>query len=313
MSPFHSDLWFGRFLPGFSFGPKTVAFIRRNTRRGRLPVVEGVTVEDVDVPADGAAPPVSLRLYRPSTQQPGLRPALYWMHGGGFIIGSPEQDQAALLELVRTLGLTVAAVRYRLAPEHPAPAAVEDAHAGLRWLAGQAERLHVDPTRIALGGVSAGGGLAATLAGVALDRGEVKPAFQLLIYPMLDDRTVTRTDLDARHARVWTAESNAFAWRAYLGHAPGLPTASALAAAARRENLAGLPPAWLGVGTLDLFHDEDVAYAQRLERSGVRSQLHVVPGAFHGFDAVFPWTAVSKAFRHEWTKVLREALFHPSR
>jgi acetyl esterase/lipase len=305
-------LWFGRFLPGFSFGPKTVAFIRRTTRRGRLPQLEDVTVEDVDVPADGASPSVSLRLYRPRAQRPPA-PALYWMHGGGFIIGSPEQDEGALLELVRSLGITVAAVRYRLAPEHPAPAAVEDAYAGLRWLASQAERLAVDPARIALGGISAGGGLAATLAGVALDRGVVRPSFQLLVYPMLDDRTVTRTDLDARHVRVWTPESNAFAWQAYLGHAPGLPVASPLAAAARRENLSGLPPAWLGVGTLDLFHDEDVAYARRLERSGVPCQLHLVPGAFHGFDAVFPRSGVARAFRQEWARVLREALFSQGR
>jgi acetyl esterase/lipase len=307
VSVFHSDLWFGRFLPSFSFGPKLVAFIRKQTRRGALPVLEDILVEDVDVPASGASPAVSLRLYRPKTPK-GPGPALYWMHGGGFIIGSPEQDQSVILELVRTLGLTVAAVRYRLAPEHPAPAAVEDAYAGLKWLFAEASRLSVDPARIAIGGVSAGGGLAATLAFVAHDRHEVRPAFQFLIYPMLDDRTVTRTDLDTRHVRVWSTQSNAWAWSVYLGQAPGSPQASSYAAAARREDVSGLPPAWIGVGTLDLFHDEDVAFAQRLKTSGVPCELHVVPGAFHGFDALFPRAGVSKAFRQEWIRVLREAL-----
>ncbi len=311
MSFFHPDLWFGSFVPRFSFGPKTVAFIRKLTRRGKLPVLDDVTVEDVDVFADGLSPAVSVRLYRPKAMKaPG--PALYWMHGGGFIIGSPEQDQSAIIELVRALGLTVAAVRYRLAPEHPAPAAVEDAYAGLKWLFSHASRLQLDPKRIAIGGVSAGGGLAATLAFVAHDRNEVRPAFQLLIYPMLDDRTVTRTDLDTQHLRMWSPESNAWAWSVYLGRAPGSPGTSAYAAAARREDLSGLPPAWIGVGTLDLFHDEDVAFAKRLQDGGVLCELHVVPGAFHGFDAVFPRAGVSQAFRQEWVRVLKAALHRPA-
>lgn len=311
MSVFHPDLWLARFMPNFSFGPRMVSFIRGRTKRGAIPVLPDVTVEDVDVPASGASPAVSLRLYRPKSLA-APAPAMLWAHGGGFIIGSPEQDEANNLAFVRALGITIAAVRYRLAPENPAPAAVEDAYAALRWLHGNAARLNVDPNRIAVGGASAGGGLAATLALVAHDRQEVRPAFQLLVYPMLDDRTVTRTDLDLRHVRVWTQGSNAFAWSVYLGHAPGAPAASEYAAAARRKDLSGLPPAWIGVGTLDLFHDEDVAYAKRLDDSGVRCELHVIAGAFHGFDVVFAKSTVAKAFWQEQVRALKAALFKGS-
>lgn len=305
MSAFHPDLWLGRFFPKVSFGPWFVAFSRRITKRGRLPVLNDLTVEDVDVPSQ---PAVSLRLYRPKALH-SPAPALLWAHGGGFISGFPEQDEASSIAFARELGITVAALRYRLAPENPAPAAVEDAYAALRWLTTEAPRLNIDPARIALGGASAGGGLAATLALVAHDRGEFRPAFQLLVYPMLDDRTVTRTDLDSTNVRVWTPGSNAFAWAAYLGHPPGSAHANPYAAAARREDLRGLPPAWVGVGTLDLFHDEDLAYAKRLNDAGVRCEVHLVPGAFHGFDALFKNATVTKAFWQEQARALRAALF----
>lgn len=308
MSAFHPDLSLGRFIPNFSFGPRMVSFIRGRTKRGAIPVLPDVTVEDVEVPANGASPAVSLRLYRPKSLA-APAPALLWAHGGGFIIGSPEQDETNNLALVRELGITVAAYRYRLAPEHPAPAAVEDAYAALRWLHQNAERLNVDPKRIAIGGASAGGGLTATLALVAHDRNEVRPALQLLVYPMLDDRTATRTDLDLRNVRVWSQGSNTYAWSVYLGHAPGAPSASEYAAAARRKDVSGLPPAWIGVGTLDLFHDEDLAYAKRLNDAGVRCELHVVTGAFHGFDVVFPKRNVAKAFWQEQARALKAALF----
>jgi acetyl esterase/lipase len=308
MGVFHPDLWLGRFVPQFSFGPRLVAFIRRRSRRQPPPALADVTVEDVEVSAEGGSPAVSLRLYRPKTLS-SPAPALYWMHGGGFIIGQPEQDEASNVAFARELGITVAAVRYRLAPEHAAPAAVEDAYAGLRWLHAQAVRLDVDPARIAVGGASAGGGLAAALAQVALDRRLVRLAFQLLVYPMLDDRTVTRPGVDEASLRVWSTGSNAWAWAAYLGHAPGSATAPPYAAAARREDLRGLPPAWVGVGTLDLFHDEDLAYAKRLTDAGVRCEVHVVPGAFHGFDAVFRKAPVSRAFWKEQARALRAALF----
>jgi hypothetical protein len=143
----------------------------------------------------------------------------------------------------------------------------------------------VDPTRIAIGGASAGGGLAAALGLLARDRGEVPLAFQLLIYPMLDDRTVTAAEPHPFTGEfVWTPQANYFGWRALLGQEPGSPDVSPYAAAARAESLEGLPPTFISVGTLDLFLEEDLEYARRLIRAGVPTELHVYPGAFHGFD-----------------------------
>jgi acetyl esterase/lipase len=299
---FHPDLRLGRFIPGFSFGPRLAAFLQKRAKRGRLPQLSDLTVEDVD--EQGA----SLRLYQPK-HLTGPAPALLWIHGGGYIFGQPEQDEAMNVAFARELGITVAAIRYRFGPTHPAPAAVEDAYAALKWLHANAARLNVDPARIAIGGASAGGGLTASLALYAHDRHEIRPAFQLLVYPMVDDRTVTRTDVDERFVRVWTTGSNAWAWGAYLGHAPGVATTSPYAAAARRDDLSGLPPAWVGVGTNDLFHDEDVAYARRLQQAGVPCALYLVPGAFHGFDAIFRNAPVTRAFFQEQVRVLRQALF----
>ncbi|WP_240034859.1 alpha/beta hydrolase fold domain-containing protein [Glaciihabitans arcticus] len=190
-------------------------------------------------------------------------------------------------------------------PSIPPRPAIEDAYAGLLWTFAHED---IDPTRVAIGGASAGAGLAAGLALYAHDRGEVTPVFQLLVYPMLDDRTVTRTDHDTRGVRVWTPGSNRFGWTSYLGHEPGLPTASEYAAPARRNDLRGLPPAWIGVGTLDLFFDEDVAYARRLLDAGVPCDTFIVPGAFHGFDALFRTKPVSREFWREQARALREAL-----
>ena len=178
----------------------------------------------------------------------------------------------------------------------------------MKGLHANAAALGVDPERIAVGGNSAGGGLAAGLALLAHDRREVPVRFQLLVYPMLDDRTVTRADVDASALRVWSVESNRYGWTSYLGQAPGGDAVSPYAAPARRGELVGLPPAWIGVGTLDLFHDEDVAYAGKLEAAGVACALTVIPGAYHGFDVMAPKARVSRAFRDAQLQALRVAL-----
>jgi acetyl esterase/lipase len=233
-------------------------------------------------------------------------PAMLWIHGGGFILGSPAQDDAAATMFARELGMTVVAPSYRLAPEHPFPAAMDDLYATLRWLHANAEALRVRADRIVVAGASAGGGLAAGLTLLARDRKEVPVAFQLLVYPMLDDRTVGKT-IDGTNHRLWNAESNRFGWTSYLGREPGGADVPAYAAPARAESLAGLPPTWIGVGTFDLFHDEDVAYAKRLEAAGVAAHLEIVPGAFHAFD-VFQRANVSKAFHASQVAALRRAL-----
>jgi len=305
MPAFHPELRRGRFIPNYSFGPRLVSLLNRSTPKVD-DAPDDIDIEDVLVP--GPVGNVALRIYRP-TSLSSQSPALYWMHGGGFLIGSPLQDERSNIDFARELNMSVIAVTYRLAPDAPAPAAVEDAYAGLAWVWENAHDLGIDRDRIAIGGASAGGGLAASLALYALDRGEIAPAFQLLVYPMLDDRTVTRTDHDTSGVRVWTPKSNRYAWTTYLGHEPGLPEASPYAAPARRDDLSGLPPAWIGVGTLDLFFDEDVAYAQRLEASGVSCETYIVPGAFHGFDSLFSATRVARDFWREQAGALRRALF----
>jgi acetyl esterase/lipase len=246
---------------------------------------------------------VQVRLHRPpGAQSPG--PALLWIHGGGYVLGSPTQDDATCRYLAAKLGIVVAAVKYRLAPRYPFPTPLEDCFDGLTWLTKQP---YVDPSKVAVGGASAGGGLAAALALLARDR-EVPLAFQLLVYPMVDDRTALRTDVDERSFRLWNNKANAFGWRAYLGQEPGGDTVPANSVPARAESLTGLPPAWIGVGNCDLFHDEDLAYATRLREAGVPCEVEIVDGAFHGFDAIAAKTSVVRAFRDSQINALSAAL-----
>jgi len=230
------------------------------------------------------------------------------IHGGGYVIGSADMTAPQSKAIAAALGCFVVSVDYRLAPETAFPGAVEDCYAALKWLHGQAAALGVDPTRIAIGGESAGGGLAAALAVLARDRGEVAVCFQCLTYPMIDDRTVTRPDphpFVGHH--LWTPTQNRFGWAALLGRDPGGDDVSPYAAAARTPDLAGLPPALIVVGALDLFLEEDIEYARRLMRAGVPTELHVYPGAYHGFDLT-PGAAVSQAMVRDRMNALDRAL-----
>jgi acetyl esterase/lipase len=249
---------------------------------------------------------VRVRAYRPL--QDGSGAALLWLHGGGLIMGAPRMDDARCGAWARDLGLVVVSVAYRLAPEHPFPAALDDAHRAWSWLQGSAGALGVDPARVAIGGASAGGGLAACLAQRLLDEGGTRPAAQLLVYPMLDDRTAARRELDDAGHLVWHNRSNRAGWRAYLGRSPGAPELPAYASAARRADLRALPPAWIGVGDLDLFRDESRAYAQRLERSGVAVARWEAAGAPHGFDVLAPDVVLATAFAASHHAFLRKRL-----
>lgn len=278
-----------RVLPRGSLGPRALQVIRRVERlAARRPPPDDVTVE--------RAGSVPVRVHRPPHADDGALPALLWIHGGGYVLGLAAQDDALCRDYARRLGALVVAVDYRTAPEHPYPAALHDCHDALVWLAGRED---VDAQRIVIGGASAGGGLAAALALLARERGEVQPAFQLLVYPMLDDRTVLRPHADVPGGRLWTNRSNRFGWRSYLGVEPGGADVPEGAVPSRADDLTGLPPAWIGVGTLDLFHDEDVEYAQRLRAAGVPCELSVVEGAFHGSDALAPRTGIGRRFRAE--------------
>ncbi|MFE6307251.1 alpha/beta hydrolase [Nocardiopsis sp. NPDC057823] len=309
MPPLHPELRRIRYLPVPPVTRGTSGVMRWFTSRmrpGRVPA--DMTVRHRTVPGPAGAPPVEVWVYRPRSA-PSTTPALLWVHGGGHLIGHPAQDERGSVGFARELGITVVAVRYRLAPRHPAPAGLEDVHAALEWMAASAGELGIDPGRIAVGGASAGGGLAAALALLCHDRGGPRPVFQLLVYPMLDDRTALRTDIDTANMYLWSPSANRYAWSALLGRPPGSDGVSPYAAPARREDLSGLPPAWIGVGTNDLFHDEDVAYARRLEEAGVPCALSIVPGAFHGFEVPFADTGVVRGFRRAQTDALRAALF----
>jgi acetyl esterase/lipase len=272
-----------------------------------LPAVEGVTSQDQFAPGAQGDPAVRVRVYRPNNH-PSKVPALYWIHGGGYVMGDIEQDDRLMKQLVKRISCLAVSVDYRLAPEHPFPAPVEDCYAGLKWLFGHAEELGVDRSRIAIGDASGGGGLCAGLALLARDRGEVCPAFQLLIYPMIDDRNVTPASYAITDPRMWNRESNRLGWKAYLGRDGGGADVSPYAAAARATDLTKLPPAYIPVGALDLFVDENIEYAQRLIQAGVPTELHVYPGAFHGFDVFAPSATVSKQFKADRDNALKRAL-----
>jgi len=231
------------------------------------------------------------------------------MHGGGYVIGRPEQDDANCVQYVRDLDITVVSVDYRYAPKHPFPVGLDDCYAALRWIASHAQELNIDSKRIAVGGNSAGSGLAAALAQLAHDRKEIPLAFQLLIYPMLDDRTVLRTDIDDSSNITWHHKDNRFGWESYLGQTCGAENVPAYSVPARREDLSGLPPAWIGVGSLDIFHYEDIAYAQRLKECGVACELDIVPGAFHGFDVFDLKLPLVQEFRKSQMAAMRKHLF----
>jgi acetyl esterase/lipase len=255
-----------------------------------------VTVVEETVPGSAAVPAVRVLVMNPGVKD-RPRPAILFFHGGGFIGGSVMREVARLQGVARTHDCVLVSVDYRVSPETPFPAAREDSYAALKWLYANAQRLGADPSCIALLGDSAGGGLVAQLALAARDRGEVPIISQIMAYPMLDDRTGSTRKVPA-HVGVymWTPHYNRLGWRSYLGAEPGGPSAPPGAVPAREDNLAGLPPAWIGVGALDLFVEEDIAYAQRLMAAAVPTGLLVVPGAYHGFNRIAPGAVISKMF-----------------
>lgn len=271
----------------------------------RPPVVDDPRVawHQQAVPGPPGAPDVAVRVYRP-VGVTGTLPGVYVIHGGGVIFGDLDDEHPVASMLCAEVGAVVVSVDYRLAPEHPYPAAVDDCYAGLVWTAAHADELGLDPARLAVVGRSAGGGLTLAVTMVARDRGGPAVAFQMPIYPMVDDRNETSSSHEVLDLGVWDRAGNVEAWAWYLGGRP----ADGYAAPARAQDLTGLPPTFLDVGTVDLFRDEDLDLAARLLRAGVPTELHVYPGSYHASETIAPEAALSRRIWTTRLDALRRAL-----
>lgn len=292
-------------FPPMEFTPEMVAQFKKMAGMPALPAPAPQPVERM-IPGPQGAPKVRVWIVDPAPAEKN-KPVLLHIHGGGYTMPDPT-----LMPRIQTIGTdcqcVVASVDYRLAPETRHPGALGDNYAALKWVHTNAAELGIDPKRIAIGGESAGGGHAAMLAIHARDRKEIPIIFQLLIYPMLDDRTgITRQTPSHIGHYVWTAAANRLGWTSLLGPQAGSAKLKANGIPARVNDLAGLPPAWIGVGAIDLFVEEDMEYAQRLVQAGVATELKVVPGAYHGFDLVARESSIAKDFTVSWKTALRKA------
>ena len=266
-------------------------------------------VDELAIPGPEDAPEVRVRRYRPALRDAAL-PALVYFHGGGFVVGSLDLYDTDCRRIAAEVEAVVVSVDYRLAPEHAFPAGLEDCYAALVWVAGHADELGVDPDRIAVGGESAGGGLAAAVALLARDRGGPALCLQLLSIPELDDRmdSDSMRTLGAQAIPVTTVANGEISWVSYLGaDVRGTDEVSPYAAPARATDLTRLPPALVTAYELDALRDEDIAYAQRLMSSGVPTELHVYPGAYHGFSQA-AGARISQAYRRDYLQALARAL-----
>jgi len=245
------------------------------------PPIGDLTVQDRTIPGPDGAPDVAVRVYTPRGAT-GVLPGLLYIHGGGFVVGSVEQEDGTARAIADGANAVVVSVEYRLAPEHPHPAPLEDCYAALTWLAKNTAELGVEPTRLAVGGTSAGGGLAAATALLARDRGGPELCLQYLGIPELDDRLTTPSMTAYSDTPIWHRPNAELSWQAYLGGAD----ADGYAAPARMADLSGLPPAYVNVCQFDPLRDEGIEYAQRLAQTGIPTELHLYPGTFHGSSLI---------------------------
>jgi acetyl esterase/lipase len=291
---------------GFNAIPDIVQ--RRATVEAMLSGIEvpdnpNVTKEDRTIPGPEGDPDISVRIYRPLNAT-GSLPGVYYIHGGGMILGNIAGEDPNATLLCDRVGAVVVSVEYRLAPENPHPAAAEDCYAGLVWTAAHAAELGIDPDRLAIYGGSAGGGLAIATALLARDRGGPALKFMMPIYPMIDDRNETPSTHEIVDIGIWDRAGNIEAWAWYLGGKP----ADQYAAPTRAEDLSGLPPAFIDVGTVDMFRDEDIAFAQRLMQAGVPTELHIHPGSYHAAETFAADAALSRRIWALRVDALKRAL-----
>ena len=263
--------------------------------------IENKTIHDEELGID-----VHLRAYRPTTAD-SLQAAILFIHGGGYVLGSVDQAQAKLSAWCEELGVFIVSVSYRLAPEFPFPAALYDCFAVLKWLSEYAPSLDVNAERIAVVGESAGGGLAAGLALYARDHSDIKIALQVLVYPMLDHTNIDQASGDDSDTYIWSRENNRIGWNAYLGGEVGADMLQ-YAAPSTANNLEGLPPAYIPVGDLDLFLEENKEYARRLTAAPVENTLKIYQGGFHAFSSLAPDAQISKQFDQDLFSAIRQGL-----
>ena len=291
------------------FPPITAEVLRNLPDGAGTPMPEllpAIPVAERQVKAAGSLPGVTV--YAVNADPAHRRPAILHIHGGGFLVGNARGELRYLQEVAQALDCTIVTVEYRLSPKARYTEATEDTYAGLKWLHDHADELGVDRSCIAVMGESAGGGHAAMLAIKARDRGEIPLVFQALVYPMLDDRTGSTAPIAPHIATVgWSPPENRLGWESFLGVEPGGPNVPVAAVPARLDNLAGLPPAWIGVGGVDLFASEDMEYARRLTLANVPTELLVIPGGFHGFDRIAADTSLARDFTRSKLEALRRA------
>ncbi|MGG1573207.1 alpha/beta hydrolase [Fictibacillus sp. NRS-1165] len=270
------------------------------------PVNESVSISDRYIPGPENTLDLRVRIYQPKEKTEGI-PGLLWVHGGGYIIGVPEKNDYICQRFVLDINCVVVSVDYRLSPEHPFPAPAEDCYAGLKWFSEHSAELGVDPTRIGVAGQSAGGGLTASVSLMARDRNGPPIAFQMPLYPMIDNRNITPSSHEITDPRVWNRESNILGWRAYLGE-NHTGEVSPYAAPALAADFSGLPPTYTCVGDLDPFRDETIEYVAKLSQAGVPTEFHLYPGCFHGFEDLVPQAEISQRAEAQYVEAFKRAV-----
>jgi len=296
----------GSEVPPAEWNSEMLAALREGSKGVARPLLPEPAVVKRMIPGPKGAPEVALYIVGAT---PGAsKPAVLHIHGGGYIAGSAAEYRRDIQELATNHDCVAISVDYRLAPETPFPGSLEDNYAALLWIYTNASELGIDRNRIAIKGESAGGGHAAALAIAARDRGEVSICLQVLIYPMLDDRTGSTVAVPSHIGHfIWNSAANRYGWSLLLGKPAGSKKTPVGSVPARVESLGGLAPAWIGVGSVDLFAEEDMEYARRLVHAGVSTELNLVPGGYHGFDFFAPEAPLTVAFNESWNAALRQA------
>ncbi|MGX4588318.1 alpha/beta hydrolase [Paenibacillus chitinolyticus] len=250
-----------------------------------------------------------VKIYEPSQRTSAKLPAMLWIHGGGYVMGHPDMDDALCERFVQAADCVVVSVDYRLAPEHPYPAAIDDCYTALTWMTDEAQLLGIDLERVAIAGASGGGGLTAALALMVRDKGGPSLIFQMPLYPMIDDRNITASshEITAGNA-TWNRANNLAAWNMYLGDRTEDSEVSPYAVPSRAKSLAGLPPTYTCIGQLDLFRDETIEYVTRLAQAGVDVEFHLYPGTFHSFEVMVPQAEVSQRAGKSYVDAIARAL-----